>query len=136
MDPATPNQRAAFETTLDAALVDAFAALSGDRNPIHMDAGKAAALGFGGRVVHGMLLSALVSRLVGENLPGGNVLLLSVKIGFHRPALVGDRVRVEGTVASESHSARAIEVAFTISRGGELLAKGSALARRMGAPTP
>lgn len=135
METANPNQQASFDTTLDAALVDSFAALSGDRNPIHMDAGKAAELGFGGRVVHGMLLSALVSRLVGENLPGGNVLLLSVKIGFHKPALVGDRVRVEGTVASESHSTRAIEIAFTISRGGELLAKGTALARRMGTPS-
>lgn len=134
MEPANTNNRAAFETILDAALVDGFAALSGDRNPIHMDAASAAALGFGGRVVHGMLLSALVSRLVGENLPGGNILLLSVKIGFHKPALVGDRVRVEGTIVSESASTRAIEIAFAISRGGEVLAKGTALARRMGAP--
>ncbi|MFZ4696227.1 MAG: MaoC/PaaZ C-terminal domain-containing protein [Verrucomicrobiia bacterium] len=129
-----PLSRAAFETVLDAASVDAFASLSGDRNPIHMDAASAAALGFGGRVVHGMLLSTLVSRLVGENLPGGNVLLLSVKIGFHKPALVGDRVRVEGEIVSESHSTRAIEINFRISRGEELLAKGIALARRLGAP--
>ena len=54
--------------------VDAFARLSGDVNPLHMEAEFARRHGFRGRVVHGVLLSAYLSRVLGTRLPGPGAL--------------------------------------------------------------
>jgi acyl dehydratase len=80
-------------------LIDAFAAVSGDRGVLHLDAGFARAHGLTTRVAHGMLLGALASSLIGTELPGTGWILHEMRVTFHHPCYAGDRVTLEATVA-------------------------------------
>ncbi|MGH7246334.1 MAG: MaoC/PaaZ C-terminal domain-containing protein, partial [Candidatus Levyibacteriota bacterium] len=56
-----PGKKASFPFTIREEDVQAFAAVSGDRNPLHMENVYAGETEFAGRIVHGMFLAALVS---------------------------------------------------------------------------
>lgn len=66
--------------------VEAFARLSGDRNPVHLDAQYAAGTRFGGRIIHGMLVASLISAVLGTQLPGPGAIYLSQQLSFRAPA--------------------------------------------------
>ena len=87
-----------FEVTLTAEMMSAFAALSGDVNPLHIDAAFAAGRGYPGVVAFGLLTSSLYSQLVGVHLPGRDALLHGIDVDFVTPAFVGDVLRVSGEV--------------------------------------
>ena len=76
----------------------AFAAVSGDANPIHMDEAYAATTLMKARVVHGMLLGGYISALLGAELPGPGAIYLSQTLSFKRPVRIGDEVTVRATV--------------------------------------
>jgi acyl dehydratase len=78
--------------------IDRFAALSGDENPLHMDGAYARDHGFQGRVVHGFLLGAKVSALVGMILPGRRCLLLDYELSHPNPIYAGDDVHISAEV--------------------------------------
>lgn len=82
--------------------IDEFADLSGDKNPLHMDGAYAQGHDFDGRVVHGFLLGAQVSGLIGMALPGRRCLLMEENLAFPKPVYVGDEVIFHGTVV-ETH---------------------------------
>jgi 3-oxoacyl-[acyl-carrier protein] reductase len=92
----------------------AFAALSGDYSPLHVDAAYAAGTEFGGCVVHGMLLASLFSQLVGMRVPGVHALYLGQDLTFRRPVLVGEIVRAKARVTSKSDATRTIVLATEI----------------------
>jgi acyl dehydratase len=73
--------------------VTAFARLSGDENPVHLDADAARAAGFDREIVHGVLVVSLISRLLGTVLPGPGTILLGQELRYRRPVYPGDRVR-------------------------------------------
>ena len=85
--------------------------------------------GFGGRVVHGAYLTALVSRLVGVHLPGENALLQSVAMRFRRPVVAGARLSVTGVVDQLSEAVRTAVVKVTLRdlASGEIAAAGKAM---------
>jgi 3-oxoacyl-[acyl-carrier protein] reductase len=99
------GDEARWAHVVEAGDVDAFAALSGDDNPLHLEDAFARTHGFRGRVVHGMLLGAWLSRVVGTVFPGPGVLWLSQSMRFSRAVYVGDRVEV---VVRVRHKARAL----------------------------
>ena len=78
--------------------VRTFAALSGDDNPVHLDDDYAGRSIFKGRVAHGMLAGALISALLGTELPGPGAVYLSQTLDFKRPIRPGDEVTVKVTV--------------------------------------
>lgn len=88
---------AEFSKTITEADVVAFSAISGDSNPIHLDAVYAAASRFGRRVVHGILGASLISAVMGTRLPGPGGIYLSQTLQFKAPIHLGDAVtaRVE-----------------------------------------
>lgn len=90
---------------LDDAAVRAFADLTGDHNPVHLDDVAAAASVFGGRVAHGMLVASLFSTLVAEQLPGPGSVYLEQTLRWRRPVRVGDEVVVTAEV-TEIEAAR------------------------------
>lgn len=100
--------------TISAADVDAFAAASGDDNPLHMDDAYARSQGFRGRVVHGMLLGAWLSRMLGTLFPGPGVLWLAQSIRFARAVYVGDTVEVVVRVTHKSEALRALVLDTTV----------------------
>lgn len=91
--------------------IDAFAALSGDHNPLHMDADYARSQGFSDRVVHGLLLAAKVSALVGMLLPGRRCLLLDYSLAHPNPVYAGDSVRFRAEVRESWPDLALIELA-------------------------
>lgn len=92
------GQTAAVSVLISSDLVDSFAKLSGDHNPIHMDDKVAKAAGYGKRVVHGMVGASFVSNLIGNQLPGPGALWLEQSFNFLKPIRIGDELRICGTV--------------------------------------
>jgi acyl dehydratase len=121
------NDEASFITTITEEAVTSFAALSGDKNPLHVDDSYAATTQFGKRVVHGMYLGALVSRLIGMELPGTKALLVRESLTFKKPAYIDDVVMVKGVVTHTSDALKLITIAITITREGVTLAEGEVL---------
>jgi 3-hydroxybutyryl-CoA dehydratase len=72
--------------------VKAFAALSTDMNPIHLDIDFASNSIFGQRIVHGLLTASLFSALLANNLPGQGTIYLSQTLTFKAPVFLGDIV--------------------------------------------
>lgn len=99
-EPTAVGGRASLEHTFSIDDVTAFARLSGDDNPIHLDSAVAVEAGFGRQVVHGMLVASLISRLLGTRLPGPGTILLGQQLTYRRPVLVGDTVRATVEVLS------------------------------------
>jgi 3-hydroxybutyryl-CoA dehydratase len=96
-DPANlaPGDTVTFEKRLSEDDVRAFAEISGDTNRLHLDEGFAADTRFGERIVHGTLVSGLISAALAR-LPGLTI-YLSQELEFAGPVGIGDRVsaRVE-----------------------------------------
>ena len=74
----------------------AFAAASGDENPVHTDAAYAATTRFGRPIAHGMLTASLISAILGNDLPGPGSVYLNQTLSFKAPVFPGDTVT--GTV--------------------------------------
>ena len=68
------GQKKEFQVRITESLVNDFAKLSGDYNPLHMDDEYSKSTKFHGRVVHGMLLASFLSRMGGMYLPGKHAL--------------------------------------------------------------
>jgi acyl dehydratase len=114
MEALKVGDRHAFETIITGDMVDAFAALTGDFSTLHMDTAFARKRGFTDRVVHGILLTGLVSRLIGMEFPGENALLQSVGIRFVHPAYIDRRFRIEAVIDQLSTSTRAVTMKVKI----------------------
>lgn len=112
---------------VDEADVQAFAEVSGDRNPVHLDEDYARATPFGGRIAHGMLSAAHISALIASELPGPGAVYLSQSLSFRRPVKLGDTVttRVE-IIALDPAKARAT-LRTTCSVQGKPVIEGEAL---------
>ena len=119
------GEAASFEKIISEDDVRAFAVLSGDYNPLHMDDAYARSTSFGARVVHGMLLAGLVSRLNGMQLPGKRALLMKESLEFKKPVYIGDTVTVEGTLTRVSPATHIVELDIHIQVGGTLVATGN-----------
>jgi 3-hydroxybutyryl-CoA dehydratase len=91
--------------TVDEAHVDAFARLSGDLNPLHMDEAFAARSPFGQRVVHGMLTAALVSA-THTGLTGPGFAYVGQELRFLGPVFIADTITVKVTVVDKKPGKR------------------------------
>lgn len=105
----------AFEREVSEADVLAFAEVSGDLNPLHVDADYAATTKHRRRIVHGAFQVAMASEWVGMHLPGLHVLLSSANARFVAPLYFPTRVKVSGQIvswdsASASGSAKIVVV--------------------------
>ena len=108
------GQSFSFDTTISEAMIDAFAMLTGDVSPLHIDHRFATGRGFKGRVVHGALLCGLVSRLIGVHLPGRDCLLHSINMKFPMPTYANDLVRTKGAIEQISFATRAMTLQVEI----------------------
>lgn len=94
------GQSATLSRTVTAADIDAFAGMTGDRNPIHFDAGLAAATPFGGIVVQGGVTSGLLNALVATHLPGPGSVFLEVGWRFLKAVAPGEVLTARAEVLS------------------------------------
>ena len=88
------------ETTrkIQQADIDAFAEVTGDHNPVHVDDAFAQQTRFGGRIAHGMLTASLISSVLANKLPGEGSVYLGQTLQFVAPVFPGDEVTARVTV--------------------------------------
>ena len=86
-----PTDTVVLEKVLTQADFDAFAELSGDDNPIHVDEAFSAKTRFGRTVSHGMLLATILRGMLDQLVPGGRQ--VEQKLMFPSPTFAGDAMR-------------------------------------------
>ena len=115
---------AGFEVMITPTLMDNFAAVSGDYNPLHMDSVFAATCGFPTRVAFGMLTASFYSQLVGMYLPGKYALLHGIDLEFKSPAFSGDRLTVSGEIVYLNEAYRRLDLkARTVNQNARTISK-------------
>ena len=92
------GDRAELTRTLRQQDIELFAVLSGDVNPAHVDADYAKSDMFHRVIAHGMWGGALISAVLGTELPGPGTIYLDQSLHFHHPVGIGDTVTVTVTV--------------------------------------
>jgi len=116
----------------------AFAAVTGDDNPLHLDEVYAAATPFGGRIAHGMLCAGYISAVIGRELPGKGSVYVSQSLRFRRPVRIGDTVTARARITGIDTARARVTLATTCLVAGKVVVDGEAevIAPRRGAPAP
>ena len=81
--------------------VRAFADVTGDDNPIHIDEEAGRASRFGKPVAHGVYILGIASKVLGRDFPGPGSIAVSISAKFLRPVPVGEEVTIEVKVAEK-----------------------------------
>lgn len=104
-----------------------FTELSGDRNPIHLDAEAAARTPFGRPIVPGMLSASAFTKVLGMDFPGHGTVYLAQTLRFRRPVFVGERYTARCRVLStEPDRHRAVIETTIVDASGEACLVGEA----------
>lgn len=121
----TVGQKARRSLQLTHAEVEAYARITGDRNPLHFDEKFAAATKFGRLVVHGGLTAGILNALVAEDLPGPGSVFMSQNLKYLAPVFIGDTITGEVEVLSMHASKPVTQLRATVTReGGEVVLEG------------
>lgn len=99
LEDLTIGMESSYQKTITETDIDAFAALTGDTNPVHLDSEYAATTPFKARIAHGMLSAGLISTVLGTQLPGPGCIYLEQQIKFKAPVFIGDTLVATVTVA-------------------------------------
>jgi phosphate acetyltransferase len=127
------GQSARLLRTLTLEDIQAFAAVSGDTNPAHLDPEYANDTMFHGVIAHGMWGGALISALLGTKFPGPGTIYLQQDLHFSRPVRIGDTLAVVATVQSKDDEKKRVELDCVVqNQNGEKVLHGTA---RIIAPT-
>lgn len=94
------GQTSSLKKTFSSEEVKAFAELSLDRNPIHLDEAYAEQTIFGNRIVHGFLVGSLISAVFGTQLPGEGAIYLHQEMNFRKPVYHGEEITATVTVTN------------------------------------
>ena len=103
-----------FQVYISEDMLDDFAKLSGDYNPLHMNEEYASSTSFKKRVCSGMFLATFFSRLIGMYLPGKHALHISQSLNFVNPCFLDEIITVEGEVIDKSIATKIITLKTTI----------------------
>ena len=122
------GQKASFTKQITERDVVTFAEISGDKNPLHLDAAYAEQTRFGARIAHGGFTFALISAALGTELPGPGTVYLSQSLKFIKPVYFDDTI----TAMVEITALRADKGIVTLktecaNQRGEKIAEGEAV---------
>lgn len=124
------GQSATLRRTLSNADIQAFALVSGDVNPAHVDPAYAEGTRFHGVIVHGMFAGALISTVLGTEFPGPGTIYMSQTLSFERPVRVGDTLTVTLTVRSKDDAHHNVVLDCVVNnQAGEQVVSGQALVK-------
>lgn len=121
------GQSAQLVRTVREADIVAFAQVTGDTNPVHLDADYAAKTSFGGRIAHGMLSAGYISAVLGTTLPGPGAIYLSQTLKFKRPVRIGDEVTAVVTISEINEAKAQVTLATVCKVGGKAVVDGEAV---------
>jgi acyl dehydratase len=108
------GQTTTYSVPIDGGLIQAFADLSGDHHPLHIDREYAVAHGFPDVLAHGVLLTSLSSKLIGMDLPGLRTILLGQTSEYIKPVFPGDVLSFRATIAHLKRSLRLVTVEIEV----------------------
>ncbi len=121
------GQSAERARTVTADDVRRYAEVTGDFNPVHVDAAAAAKSRFGGLVAHGMLSAGYVSAVLGTELPGPGAIYVAQTLKFTRPVRPGDTITARVEVLEVVAPRRRVRLATTCrNQYGEPVLEGEA----------
>jgi len=89
------GEKASLTKVISAADIIAYAEITGDTNPVHLNDDIARKTRFKGRIAHGMLSAGLISAVLGTKLPGPGGIYLSQTLKFIKPVRPGDEISAE-----------------------------------------
>ena len=121
------GQTASMSKTVTEYDVYAFAGITGDFNPAHVNEAYAATTSFKKRIAHGMLSAGFISAVLGMYLPGPGTIYMGQELKFTAPVRIGDTITATGTVSElnvEKNVAK-IETICT-NQDGKVVVKGMA----------
>jgi acyl dehydratase len=108
--------------------VRAFAEVTGDRNPVHLDDEYAAGTRFGRRIAHGMFGASLISAVLANELPGRGTVYLSQTLRFNAPVFPGDTVTARVVVKQVREDKPVVTLeTFCTNQRGERVVEGEAV---------
>jgi len=107
--------------------VVAFAGISGDKNPIHLDEAYARTTRFGERIAHGMLSASFISAVLGTRLPGPGAVYMSQTLFFRAPVRIGAEVTATVEIVEVIAAKSRVRLACLCSVGAETVIDGEAL---------
>jgi 3-hydroxybutyryl-CoA dehydratase len=125
-DLATDMEASVSKTITDED-VKAFARLSGDINPVHLDEDFAAGTIFRKRIAHGFLTGALFSTVLGTKLPGPGCIYLSQTMKFKAPVYIGDELVATCKITNVDTEKGRVTLACDCSVDGKTVLEGEAL---------
>lgn len=124
----TPGERATYTKTISEADINTFAGLTGDFNPIHVDADYARSTRFGERVAHGMLTAGLISAVLGMRLPGAGGIFVSQTLRFLKPVRIGDTITAVAEVTKYQAERRLLSLrSACLNQKGETVLEGESV---------
>ncbi len=126
-DAIVVGQSARMVRTLTLTDIQAFAAVSGDTNPAHLDPDYANASLFHGVIGHGMWGGALISSLLGTVFPGPGTIYLEQNLHFSRPVRIGDTLNVTVTCVDKHDDKKTVDLdCLLVNQKGERVLYGMA----------
>lgn len=117
---------AVYAKTVTEADIALFAGVSGDTNPVHLNADFAASTMFKERIAHGMLSASFISTVFGTRLPGPGCIYLSQTLNFKAPVMIGDTVVARVTLREVNKEKKRILVDTVCTVGEKVVLDGEA----------
>ncbi len=121
------GQTAELVRTVDEAAIVAFAQVTGDENPVHLDEAYAATTPFKTRIAHGMLSAGYISAVIGTKLPGPGAIYMSQALKFKRPVRIGDVVTARATITAIDAEKARVTLETVCEVDGKAVLEGEAL---------
>jgi acyl dehydratase len=113
--------------TIEQADIDAFANVTGDHNPVHVDEEFAKTTRFGRRIAHGMLTASLISAVLANKLPGEGSVYLGQTLQFVAPVFPGDEITARVTVKEIREDKPIVKLeTICMNQRGEIVVRGEA----------
>ncbi len=125
-DEITVGMSGELSKTVTEADVIAFADVTGDKNPIHLDADYAATSIFGQRVCHGMLAAGFISAVFGSHFPGPGWVYINQSLQFKAPVFLNDTATAVVTATKLIPKKQMIDFDTVVSVGDKVIVNGTA----------
>ena len=113
--------------TIEQTDINAFADVTGDHNPVHVDEAFAQTTRFGRTIAHGMLSASLISAVLANKLPGAGSIYLGQTLQFVAPVFPGDEITARVTVKEIRQDKPIVKLeTICINQHDELVIRGEA----------
>ena len=121
------GMEASFAKVVSEADIVGFAEVTGDKNPVHLDAEFAERTMFKGRIAHGMLSASYISTVLGMQMPGPGTIFMSLTTRFKAPVRIGDTVVTICTVREVNAEKRRVIFDAVCKVGDTTVVEGEAM---------